>query len=175
MRTGVWLALLVNGVASADPDDTTSIRVHRLTELPPEGLLHLDALRPIPAGGIVDARATVIDLGLRVRVTAEGASWQTGLAPSMFADDLRDHGWRAAAELSYRLGPFRVGLDAAIDESIGGSHRMLGLFIYRRFDLSRWMHAWIALGLSFDAWSSPGMSAPQQSATVGLSLGTTFR
>src|SRR5690348_4301589 len=116
MRTWVWLAVLVSGVASADPapgdtahadtepDDTsgtTSIRVRRLTELPPEGFLHLDALRPtaaLGAGGIVDGRAIAIDLGPRARLSAEGTWWQTGLSPSVFAEDLRDHGWRTAAE-----------------------------------------------------------------------------
>jgi len=188
MRTWVYLGMLVSGVASASPplDDTvpgdttstTSIRVRRLTELPPEGFLHLDDLRPIPAlgaGGIVDGRAITIDLGPRAQLAAEGTWWQTGVSPSMFTEDLRDHGWRAAAELSYDLGPFRVGVNAAIDQGIYGSHRMVGLFAYRTFHLSRWMHAWIALGLTFEEWTSPAASAPQQGVTAGLSLGTTFR
>lgn len=137
MRTWAWLAMLASGAASADPAsaDPASIDVRRLTELPPEGLLRLDA------------RELAIDLSPRA----------------------------STAQLSYDLGWFRVGVGAAIDDGIAGSHRMIGLFAYRTFDLSRWMHAWISLGLTFDEWTFPGTALREHDVTVGLSLGTTFR
>jgi hypothetical protein len=117
----------------------------------------------------------LLDLGPRARLVAEGKWWQTGLAPSMFAEDLRLHGWRASAELSYDLGPFRVGVNASMERVGDSSHRMVGLFAFRTFRLSRWMHAWIVFGVSFEQWAGTGPNAGKQGLNVGLSLGTTFR
>ena len=176
MRTPFWLpVLLVAQTASAD--DATSIRVRRLGEAQPEPWLHLDATmldRAEAEGGISDGRAMQLDLGPRARFAAEGKWWQTGLAPSMFAEDLQINGWRASAELSYDLGPFRVGMNASLSQTGDSSHRMIGLFAYRTFRLSRWMHAWIMLGVAYEQWDR-GASAPRQGMHVGLSLGTTFR
>jgi hypothetical protein len=168
--------VLLLGSSAAFADETT-IRMRGLGEHQAEPLLHLDAtmLDPTNAeGGIVDSRSILIALGPRARFAAEGKWWQTGLAPSMLAADLDIHGWRAGAELSYDLGPFRVGINASMTRAGDTSHRMVGLFAYRTFRLSRWMHAWIVLGVALEQWrdASPGT---RQGVAVGLSLGTTFR
>jgi hypothetical protein len=174
MRTWVALVLVCS---TAYADDTTTIRVHHRGEAETEPLLHLD-VTPLSAnaeGGMMDSDAASIDLGPRARLAAEGRWWQSGLAPSMFAEDLQVHGWRAAAELSYDLGPFRVGVNASLDRVGSSSHRAVGLFAFRTFRLSRWMHAWIMLGVSYEQWLGTGTLPPRNGVTTGLSLGTTFR
>ena len=177
-RFAAW-ALLVLVPATTYADDTVDgiIHVHRLGEAQLEPLLHLDAAGPIAAeaeGGLLDGRTAVLALGPRARLSAEGEWWRTGLAPSMFAEDLQVHGWRAGAELSYDLGLLRLGVNAAMDRDGYSSHRMVGLFAYRTLRLSRWMHAWIVLGAALEEWDG----APpyrRQGTTIGLSVGTTFR
>jgi hypothetical protein len=171
VRTCAVIALLLPVLADADP----TIRAHHVTEEEPGPLLHLDTvLLDESAGGVADGRQAVLDIGPRARLAAEGKWWVTGLAPSIFAEDLDMNGWRASAELSYDLGPFSVGLNGSMGKTGDLSHRMVGLFAFRKFRLSKWMHAWIVLGVSFEQWNQPG--APARSGTnVGLSIGTTFR
>lgn len=169
--------MLVLCTSAASADETT-IRMRRHGEVLDEPLLHLDAttLDPTNAeGGIVDGRSVLLDLGPRARVAAEGTWWQSGLAPSMFATDLHVHGWRAAAELSYDLGLFRVGVNASMTRVGDSSHRMVGLFAYRTFRLSRWMHAWIMFGIAAEEWQTAGVPGTKKGVTTGLTLGTTFR
>jgi hypothetical protein len=172
VRTWPWLVLLASSAVSAD-DLGTAIRVRHADDEPTEPRLHLDATtldRANAEGGIVDGRSVLFALGPRARFAAEGRWWQSGLASSM----LQAHGWRAGAELSYDLGPFRVGLNASLTRAEDGSHRMVGLFAYRTFRLSHWMHAWIVLGVAYEQWQGIGV-AGRQGTTVGLALGTTFR
>ena len=175
MRTWVWSMLLASSVASADD---TALHARHLGEAATEPRLHLDgtALDPSNAeGGLMDRRATMLTLGPRARLSAEGQWWQTGLAPSMFTEDLRLHGWRASTELSYDLGPFRIGVNASMERDRDSTHRMVGLFAYRSFRLSHWMHAWIVLGVAFEQWASADQPGTKQGLNVGLALGTTFR
>lgn len=177
MRSWVCALLLASSGASAD--DGPSIRLRSLDrDAPAEPWLHLDAATPDRAdaeGGLVQRHGTALELGPRARLAAQGKWWQSGLAPSMFADDLHVHGWRAGAELSYDLGPFSVGVNASLGREGDLSHRAVGLFAYRTFRLSRWMHAWILLGVAFEQWDDGSGRGPIRSTTAGLTLGTTFR
>lgn len=179
MRFLVCLLVLLPSVAVADePDDgEITIRASRLdAPMEDEPLLHLDAIAPLAAraeGGLLDGQRVALDLGPAMRLAAEGTWWQTGLAPSMFATDLAYNGWRAAGELSYDLGPFRVGMNASLGRHGDTSHRMVGLFAYRTFRLSRWMHAWIVLGIGLEQWDHAGVR--RQGTTTGIAIGTTFR
>jgi hypothetical protein len=176
MRMCVWI-LVVVAARPASADDSIDVRVRHLGDTPAEPWLHLDPTivdRARAEGGLLDGRAVLLDLGPRARLAAEGTWWQTGLAPSMFADDLHFHGWRASGELSYDLGPFRVGLNASMSRTRDDSHRMVGLFAYRAFRLSRWMRAWIVLGIAFEQWRFASAET-RDGLHVGLTLGTTFR
>ena len=177
MRACVCAVLLATSIAAADDD--TGIRVRRLADAQTEPWLHLNDTMMDSAdaeGGVIDGRTAMLDLGPRARVAAEGKWWQSGLAPSMFAEDLHINGWRASAELSYHLGPFRLGVNASMGRVGDSSHRMVGLFAYRNFRLSRWMHAWIVLGVAFEQWDDDvGPRGPRQGVNTGLSVGTTFR
>jgi hypothetical protein len=178
VRTAVLVVILVSIVSTvASADDTTRIRMRRHGEAQAEPWLHLDATTLDSAraeGGLIDGRAAILDLGPRTRLAAEASWWQTGLAPSMFAEDLGVSGWRASAELSYDLGPFRIGMNASMSRNGDNSHRMIGLFAFRTFRLSRWMHAWIMVGVAYEQWDV-GRQPPLGGTRVGLSLGTTFR
>jgi hypothetical protein len=173
---------LLLAASAARADDGMSLRMRQIEEAQPEPLLQLDAMRPdrVDAeGGIIDRRAALFDLGSRARLAAEGKWWETGLAPSIFGDDLALRGWRASAELSHELGPFRVGVNASMARERNhfgdATHRMVGLFAYRTFRLSRWMHAWIVLGVAYEQWTGATPQRPAQDFSTGLALGTTFR
>jgi hypothetical protein len=161
VRTCLWPLLLASATASAD-----DLRL-RFDEQPREPLLHLDLFDPAIADGTVaDHAAVAFALGSRVRFAADGSWWQAG-------SNTATHGWRAGGELSYDLGAFRLGLATSLTRDGETSRRLLGLFAYRTFHLSRWMHAWIALGLTFEQTQDPRDA--YQATTLGLSLGTTFR
>jgi hypothetical protein len=176
MRMCVWVLMIAAATPVASADDAIGVRARHRAEGSGEPWLHLDPTivdRARAEGGLLDGRALQLDLGPRARMAVEGTWWQTGLAPSMFEDDLREHGWRASGELSYDLGPLRVGMNASLSRTGDSSHRMVGLFAYRTFQLSRWMRAWVMLGLAFETWSSGATT--RQGLSAGLTLGTTFR
>jgi len=172
MRWGCMLIVVVSTLAHAD--DTTSIRVRRLESTQGEPLLHLTPLAADAEGGLVDSEATVLEIGPRARFAAEGTWWQSGLAPSMLSTDLENHGWRAAAELSYDLGPFSVGVNASLTRDGDSSHRAVGLFAFRKFRFSRWTQLWIVLGVSYEQFQFAN-GGSQNGANVGLTIGGTFR
>jgi hypothetical protein len=172
MRT--WACALVVISTLAHADDTTRIRVRRLESTPGEPLLRLTPLAADAEGGLLDRKTTLVDIGPRTRLAVEGTWWQSGLAPSMFSTDLEKHGWRAAAELSYDLGPFSVGVNASLTREGDSSHRAVGLFAFRKFRFSRWTQLWIVLGVSYEEFQlSNGTS--QNGTSVGLRIGGTFR
>lgn len=176
MRSWLWGLVLVGGTGPVHADDALTVRVRRAAEQDPgEPMLHLDAT-PLAAeaeGGIVVREGTVIDIG-PVRIAGEGTWWESGLAPSRFGEDLSTSAWRVAGELSVDLGWFRVGANASYSRtSYELVHKTKGLFIAKTFDVSRWMHAWIMLGLSDEEWQLG--HEVQRGRTIGVSIGTTFR
>src|SRR6185312_11046712 len=98
-------------------------------------------------GNPSQTQSVQLAIGPRARFAAEGTTWQAGLSPDD-AIDVHDRGFRGAAELTYDLGWFSLGANVSLTNDLTGSHRTAGLFAYKKFKLSRWMHAWIALGLS---------------------------
>lgn len=165
MRWGVVVCFA--GLAHAD-----GIRVRHLEAPPAEPLLHLDPTRAEAEGGLVERQTTLIEVGPRARLATETQWWKTGLAPSMFEPDLVTSGWRAAAELSYDLGPFSVGVNASLTHDGATSHRAVGLFAFRTFRLSRWTKLWIILGLSYEQLEG---ATTASGASAGLRIGGTFR
>ena len=171
MRRGAWFLLLLASVASAD-DGSLHLRMHAEQDTGP--LLHVDPTLIDPSmGSPSESHGVALTLGPHARFAAEGTSWVSGLSPDD-AIDAHDHGWRGAAELTYDLGWFSLGANVSMTQDITGTHRTAGLFAYKRFNLSRWMHAWIALGLSFDRYDDT-RGVVRSGSTLGLSLGTTFR
>ena len=189
MRAVGWWLLLVCVPAAADEGTPgVAVRVSRRWEQPSGPLLHLDDLPRLGAEGVgadVAREGDVLALGPRARLALEGEWWESQLTPRALgllgADPLDDRarGWRGAAELSYDLGPFRVGASVAmghVDDRYGsGTYQMVGLFAYKTFRLSRWMRAWIALGITHQQWNGTPPPGESNATTIGLSLGTTFR
>ena len=149
-------------------------------------LLHLDPVVATAAEGIgaeVQSEAHVVELG-RLRLATGGRWWQSGLTtdpggPHGDHDPATAHGWRAAAALSYDLGPLQIGVNGAIGEVDGrferGRYRDVAVSIGRSFRLSRWMHGWISLSLGHRAWSGRPLYGESDATTLILSVGSTFR
>ncbi len=97
--------------------------------------------------------------------------------PALHVDltSLQRHSWHAGGERSYQLGPFRLAAVSSIDQLGDSSRRSIGLFAYKTFRLSRWMHAWIGLGIVYEQLHDPAVFHDEQGVTIGLTLGTTFR
>jgi hypothetical protein len=149
-------------------------------------LLHLDPGTPTAAEGVAaeaHSEERVVELG-RLRLATGGRWWQSGLAidPGRLRGDhdpATARGWRAAAELSYDLGPVRIGVTGAIGEVDGrlerGRYRDVAVSISRTFRLSRWMHGWISLSLGHRSWNARPLYGEPDGTTLLLGAGTTFR
>jgi len=196
MRTPAWLILVsVCGPAHADPratgSDDTLARDHGSAGLAKrtrlrlqhtdEPLLHIDHVPPLTAeaGATTERTTSILELGKGVRLAAEGTWWSAAQrSPLSGLDDLA-HGWRAASELSYDVGPVRIGIHAGagqVDSRFErGNYHFAGASASRTFQISRWMRAWISLGLGFQRWSGAPPPGEANSASLQLSVGTTFR
>jgi hypothetical protein len=189
MRPWIWgLFLLASDDARADDRRSSgeaapigvSMRARRWA--PPDvPLLHLDAFSPLNAesSAVADHAMSRLDLGRGVRVTAEG-TWRSSALTSPLSElDGTVRGWSAASELSYAVGPFRLGARAGagyVDHRFErGSYRFAGVSVSRTFRLSRWMLAWISLGIGFKQWSGAPPPGESNGAALELTVGTTFR
>ena len=107
----------------------------------------------------------------------------SALPDSMFgpSDDVNtSRGWRAATQLTYDLGPFKLGASVAVNHVDSrferGTYAFVGVSLYRTFRLSRWNIGWIALTLGRQQWF--GAMPPNGEAnatTASLNIGMTFR
>lgn len=185
MRSSGWLVLLTCSTARADDElPELGMRTPVRWEQQHEPVLHLDPIPP-PAteglGGETDRATSVIELGPRARLVGEGERWKSSLTPQAFGPEIDDlsRGWRASYELSYDLGLFRVGASIGaghVDSRFErGTYRVVSLAAYRTFRLSRWMLAWISLGIGHQDWFGNPPPGEANATTATLSIGTTFR
>jgi hypothetical protein len=185
MRSVAWMVVLASGTATAD-DVTTGIRLRepRTWEQQQESLLHLDYVPPARSEGpgtITDRDTLILDLGSRVRIAAQGEWWKSSDTPQLLGPEIEDtaRGWRAVYELSFDLGPFRVGGHLGRGRVDGrfqhGSYNTEGVSVSRAFRLSRWMNAWVSLGVERQTWMGKPPPGEANSTTIGLTIGTTFR
>jgi hypothetical protein len=185
VRRLAWVGLLASSTALADEGIT--VRMRTRGEVDREPLLHLEYNLPLDTeglGGAKDSAHTVIDVGNRARIVMGGDWWKSSLTPyavgasELGADDIA-RGWRGGLELSYDLGPFRVGANAVLghvdSQYERGSYRLLGVSISRTFRLSRWMRGWISLGIGQQQWYGKPPNGEANNTTATLSIGTTFR
>ena len=147
-----------------------------------EPILHVElipALATEGLGGTTERATHVIDLGANVRLVGESEWWKASLTPGQ-ENDAVSRGWRASYELSYDLGLFRIGASVGmghVDSRFErGTYRVVGISASRTFRLSRWMLAWISLGVGQQKWFG-GTPPPAEAdaTTATLSIGTTFR
>lgn len=187
MRAPAWIVVLACGRAMADEGEPSiTVRAPRRWQAPQGPLLHLDHVPPLNVEGLGAMRereAVVLELGDHIRMAGEGEWWQSTLSPQPLGptdfDDVA-RGWRAGYRLSVDLGPFLVAGTVAmghVDSRFGsGTYHTQGVAIYRRVRLTRWMRAWISLGVSQRTWV--GDTPPpgeEDDITIGLTIGTTFR
>ncbi|HEY5947901.1 MAG TPA: hypothetical protein VIV40_20515 [Kofleriaceae bacterium] len=185
MRPLAWIVVLAGGIAYADDAITVHARVR--SEEQTEPLLHLDYSLPVVSeglGGAKDGEQTVIDIGPRARIAMGSEWWKSSLAPiplgaaDLGADDM-SRGWLAAYELSYNLGPFRLGANMGMGRVDSryerGSYRVMGVSVSRQFRLSRWVLAWISLGIGQQTWQGQPPPGEANNTTAMLRFGFTFR
>jgi hypothetical protein len=182
-------AILVSGlglVAGAPPvrgDDGLEVRA-RSELLDPGPRLELDPVLPpllVGLGATAQVDRTELRIGADTRVVLEGVRWIHDDAAALPHVDLPARGWRAAVRLSRDLGFAHLEAGASLDEVDSrfgsGRHVDLGLSIRRTFRLSRWMTAWISLGVGRRRWlgDEPPPAGESDATSVMLRVGTTFR
>jgi hypothetical protein len=118
-------------------------------------------------------------LGPHATLVLETSQWENDDKEMRAGIDLPGRGWRAAVRLAYDLGPVTLGASAAfaqIDNQLGhASHIDLGVSLFRTLRLSRWMTAWISLGLGHRRWLERGAIGTPDATEWMLTVGTTFR
>jgi len=189
MRWPAAIVVMVAGSAAAwaePPGEAPSVNTR--SSLEDDGpLLTIDptlATQLEGLGAMEDAERTVIRLDPRTVLTLEGSWWSNtddddNLLPAI---DVPGRGWRAGGQLSRELGWATLevsGLFSQADLQYGAlesaRHVDLGIGLVRRFQLSRWMRAWIRLGVSQRIWLGDSPTGEASSTTIGISIGTTFR
>jgi hypothetical protein len=178
------LALLPTllATAHAEPNESLRARGDRIAE--DHGpYLRLD---PVQAPDLVsfdasrDGETTAIAVGHTLLVLR--GDWWAGdkddpLHPHV---DQRGNGWRAGIQLARDLGFVKVSAGASVNrvdtDNGSGTYRQLDLAVSRSKRFSRWMTAFVSLGLGVRRWS--GAASPPGEANghqVTLTIGTTFR
>ena len=182
-RVVLVLALARPGVVAADPA-APSVTAHA------EGSADSSApvvVMPLPPamrdglGATSEGAEDTHQLGRYVQLKLGGRWWHNRDDDrGHTAIDLEARGWGAGGALSVDLGFARLDVTAAwqrVDTRYGGGHyRDVGVALVRNFRLSRWMHAWISLGIGQRQWLD-GVPPPGEAdgTTVMLTFGTTFR
>jgi hypothetical protein len=150
-------------------------------------LLHLDTALGVNAEGIgadEQQQTYAIELG-RLRVVAGGRWWQAGMSPALPGPagshdlDVVARGWRLAGELSYDLGPVRLGATYATSRvdsrSESGSYTDVAVSVSRAFRLSRGILGWISLGAGLRRWAGRPPPGEANGANVLLSVGGNWK
>jgi hypothetical protein len=180
------IALALLAIEAEADDETTGITIRAPERWQNGGPLLDSSPRATPnvkgLGVSETTFARIVERG-PARVAVRGSSWTCEQAllhaPGVHLD-VPARGWETGLDLSYDLGPFRLGghlTQGFVDSAYArGAYRDVGISISRTFTLSRWMHAWISLGVSRRNWLDekppPGET---EGTTLMLSVGTTFR
>ena len=95
-------------------------------------------------------------------------------------EDVASRSWRAGVRIARKIGPFDFEAWGAVENvqtRYGrGTYRDVGVSIAKRFSLSKWMKAWVALTLSNRQWLDDKPPDGEANGTsLMLSVGTTFR
>lgn len=180
-----WVGLLVFGAAAAAraDDGVTTVRERGLFDPTEEPLLELDPTwRPNATLDAPETTARVTyTLGANTAVSFEASQWSLGTGDPTLGppENTTGDGWGAAVRLVRKLGPLRVGAYASYQVLdtwyLRGTYVDLGLSIGHTFRLSRWMNAWIALGVGRRTWQGQSPAGEADATNFMLTIGTTFR
>jgi hypothetical protein len=178
----VRVALVLLVAAPAHADDALSARAHAEQTTP---LLVFDPLPPPALHGATAIEAhddTTYQFDARTSLALAGTHWSASEMldhPEHTAFDLPARGWGASARLRRTIGSFVLEAGGAydhVDSRYGsGSYVDLGLALTRYFHLSRWMTAWISIGIGNRIWLGQPPAGESNATQVRLSIGTTFR
>ena len=173
----------------AAPAHGEDLELHDTTPLLDRGpQLELDPMfRPSleGLGATSETERTVVPLGDKARAVFEGTWWANvdSDEPGRFSRvvDLENRGWRTGVRFERDLGFATLAIHGSynhVDSRYGsGTYRDIGVSLFRKWRLTRWMTAWISLGVSRRTWlgdAAPAGEAKEETqATLGI--GTTFR
>ncbi|HUS31578.1 MAG TPA: hypothetical protein VMZ53_23895 [Kofleriaceae bacterium] len=177
----VAVVLVALAVRSAAADDGIALRVERDVGTQHEPYLRLDPALTSSLEGLTqetERHTTAITLG-ETRIILEGIASQNVDSDTRIHEDVESRGWRAAVRLTRKLGPVQLEAWGAVENGQtrygGGTYRDVGVALVKRFSLSRWMQAWIALSVNNRQWLDKPPDGEANATTFMLSLGTTFR
>lgn len=172
--------MLVAPAARADDALTTRARLDaeahaHVLELDPELQPRLEGL-----GAVEQSTRTTLPLDVHTVAMLTLAEWANEDTADHPLIDVPAAGWRAGFRLARDLGFATVELHGELDHVESrygrGTYRDVGISIGRTFRLSRWMTAWISLGLAHRHWLDQAPAGePSDETTVMLTIGTTFR
>ncbi len=180
-RLAIVLVLAAPSPTYGDDDTTTTEEVER----PPEhrwsvpGVLLPSQLDVIGAGGTTTT--TRYDGPAGWLLELEGRSWSNRDDPDPLRPtiDVLGRGSSATARLSVDLGPVELEVTGSVvdlDTILGrGRYVDTGLAITKTRRLSRWMTAWISLGVGLRQWVGTVPDGESNGGQVTLTVGTTFR
>jgi hypothetical protein len=178
----VIFTVTVAAPGGAWADDALGVRAREAEATAGERWLSLDPVVPPMLRGLGAAEARerkVIRLGPSVTVAGEGSWWEQVDKPGRPMIDVEARGWRAAVRATYDAGPFQLEASGSIDHidqrDGSGTYREAGLTVSRTFKLSRWMTAWIALGVGRRWWQGTAPAGEADATQTMLTIGTTFR
>jgi hypothetical protein len=180
VRRAAVVILAVVRTAAADD----GIRVHVEREEVHEPYLQLDPiLRSNFEGLTVQSERHETDVSIGdTHMILEGIAATNTDDPGtgQVIEDVESRSWRAGVRFSRKIGPFDFdawGSVANVQTRYGrGTYRDVGVSLAKRFSLSKWMKAWIALSLNSRKWlDDKPPDGEADGTTLMLSVGTTFR
>lgn len=175
--------------AHAD-DDRPHIHIEREhTDADRVPLLSLDPIVSSRLEGIAKTQqrdATTISYG-NARVVLEGLTAENSDRVASPALDTPFRSWRAGARFTHSIGPLELEVSAGLGDmqshylddkvfGVAGRYYDVGVALTYRRRLSRWMTAWISLGIGRRTWlGDPPPGEVKEATSATLTIGTTFR
>ncbi len=126
-----------------------------------------------------DSDRSALVLGDSTRAVADGTWWSNVDQPSSPALGVAARGWAAGLHVERDLGFAQLVVHSSVEDletRFGRERRAsFGITLQRTYVLSRWMTAWVSLGIGRTVWLGTPAPHDGDGTTAMLSIGTTFR
>jgi hypothetical protein len=177
------LAVLWPAVARAQPVEVSEEAAEEPALARDSGWLELDPLPPTSLEAMAPqehTEATRVELFPGAVLDVSGTEWSNQDDHRTTPIDLPGRGWRAESRLAVALGGgFLLVANGAVAQSdtqfARGRYVDLSLAVVRTWKLTRWMTAWISLGVGARQWIGKAPDGEVDSTAIQLSIGTTFK
>ena len=147
-------------------------------------------------GAASETERKVVPIGKHARAVFEGTWWANADndVTGQRAVDFESRGWRAGVRVERDLGFATLALHASLNHvdvdvpnmpryELGGTsgppgsgtYYDVGVALFRKWRLSRWMTAWISLDVGQRVWLGTPPAGEQNDTRATLSIGTTFK